>query len=489
MKLKLSFVISLLLIFMPSICMAKTIKIDRKNYNTDSILEQDGFIYNAIEDTLILENANLETISISSDLKIILKGENSIKTNLTENFPSIEAKNLVITGDGLLNIDSSGIGVKSTILNIIDTNLNINSSGYNFISKNDIKVSNSILNVSSDKNSIFNPVDSNIYLNNSQVIVHKTKDFINGFGHEMYVDNSDIEILEGDSFRNNFYNTYISGNSKIYCYCKKNQYWMQFYKIMEDDFILMGSNDNQIYYDVTNYNDVPIYTRIVTRTKDKIDDLSILKDEICKKEEDLLEKEQELSSKEQELNQLKQELSSKEQELSVTIKNLVLREEDYKNQKEELDLKNKELQERIDIIKDKEKQNNIFESSLNYKEKETKSLQDDYLKDNSELNNLREYLKIKELDLKQKEQELVLKLDQLNNQDDNNQDKNLGVEEEKTKYGEVLEDELLENLYEYNKTTSNNIKSKIKYIISLILSFIGGGLTILFLKRWRILNG
>ncbi len=489
MKLKLSFVISLLLIFMPSICMAKTIKIDRKNYNTDSILEQDGFIYNAIEDTLILENANLETISISSDLKIILKGENSIKTNLTENFPSIEAKNLVITGDGLLNIDSSGIGVKSTILNIIDTNLNINSSGYNFISKSDIKVSNSILNVSSDKNSIFNPVDSNIYLNNSQVIVHKTKDFINGFGHEMYVDNSDIEILEGDSFRNNFYNTYISGNSKIYCYCKKNQYWMQFYKIMEDDFILMGSNDNQIYYDVTNYNDVPIYTRIVTRTKDKIDDLSILKDEICKKEEDLLEKEHELSSKEQELNQLKQELGSKEQELSVTIKNLVLREEDYKNQKEELDLKNKELQERIDIIKDKEKQNNIFESSLNYKEKEIKSLQDDYLKDNSELNNLREYLKIKELDLKQKEQELVLKLDQLNNQDDNNQDKNLGVEEEKTKYGEVLEDELLENLYEYNKTTSNNIKSKIKYIISLILSFIGGGLTILFLKRWRMLNG
>lgn len=489
MKLKLSFVISLLLIFMPSICMAKTIKIDRKNYNTDSILEQDGFIYNAIEDTLILENANLETISISSDLKIILKGENSIKTNLTENFPSIEAKNLVITGDGLLNIDSSGIGVKSTILNIIDTNLNINSSGYNFISKSDIKVSNSILNVSSDKNSIFNPVDSNIYLNNSQVIVHKTKDFINGFGHEMYVNNSDIEILEGDSFRNNFYNTYISGNSKIYCYCKKNQYWMQFYKIMEDDFILMGSNDNQIYYDVTNYNDVPIYTRIVTRTKDKIDDLSILKDEICKKEEDLLEKEHELGSKEQELNQLKQELGSKEQELSVTIKNLVLREEDYKNQKEELDLKNKELQERIDIIKDKEKQNNIFESSLNYKEKEIKSLQDDYLKDNSELNNLREYLKIKELDLKQKEQELVLKLDQLNNQDDNNQDKNLGVEEEKTKYGEVLEDELLENLYEYNKTTSNNIKSKIKYIISLILSFIGGGLTILFLKRWRMLNG
>ena len=62
----------------------------------------------------------------------------------------------------------------------------------------------------------------------------------------------------------------------------------------------------------------------------------------------------------------------------------------------------------------------------------------------------------------------------------------LKVEEEKTKYGEVLEDDLLENINEFTNKRSSTI---IENIASFLVTFIGGGITYAITKKWGIIHG
>ena len=109
------------------------------------------------------------------------------------------------------------------------------------------------------------------------------------------------------------------------------------------------------------------------------------------------------------------------------------------------------------------------------RQEEVNTLENSIEKEKLEIESLKRYLDLKEKELRDKENKLLI-----NNDEDS---KDLSIEEEKTKYGEgVLEDDLLENNFESNETTTNNI-NKFGNVFYLLVSYISGIITHIFTKR------
>ena len=86
---------------------ATGITINNRYYNATSDIVGDGFKYSVSNNTLELDDYNGSIISTLDDLNIIIKGDNYIISNST--LPLIKAKNLVIIGEGSLNVTAPGI--------------------------------------------------------------------------------------------------------------------------------------------------------------------------------------------------------------------------------------------------------------------------------------------------------------------------------------------------------------------------------------------
>ena len=86
---------------------AAGITINNRYYNATSDIVGNGFKYSISDNTLELDDYNGSIISTLDDLNIIIKGDNYITSNST--LPLIKAKNLVIIGEGSLNVTAPGI--------------------------------------------------------------------------------------------------------------------------------------------------------------------------------------------------------------------------------------------------------------------------------------------------------------------------------------------------------------------------------------------
>ena len=124
MKLKICFIIALAFCFLPTICNAKSIVVNRVLYNVNSTLDMGYFSYNPEQDTLTLKNANLSMIrSEEEKLKIVLVGNNTISNTYTI-IKAIEAGGLEITGSGSLIIDTPNVtAISGSGVNINNTKI------------------------------------------------------------------------------------------------------------------------------------------------------------------------------------------------------------------------------------------------------------------------------------------------------------------------------------------------------------------------------
>ena len=53
----------------------------------------------------------------------------------------------------------------------------------------------------------------------------------------------------------------------------------------------------------------------------------------------------------------------------------------------------------------------------------------------------------------------------------------------------MLEDDLLESVFEITDKPTSSLEGKFKYILSALLSFLGGGITFAFIRKVGILRG
>ena len=555
MRSKICFILSLCFCFIPVVCHAKSIEIDYLTYTTDSIIEKDNFTYNAIEDTLILKNANLELIRCNNNLKIILEGNNYI----TSPSDGIYAKKLEITGEGTLSIVANELAIMATSTKIENTTINLKSSGYNIAGVGGMIINNSKI-TSTCGSSIFNPVTSDVIINNSSIIINKTKNLTQD--SNFYINNSNLIILECVKVAHVFKNIYVNGNSNVYIYSSNNEVPCYRY-ILDSNMIFLGSSDNLNYYEITDYSDKPKYIRIITKDYnnelinlqelenelnqkqnnlnelkilleekerlllEKLNNLDIKEEELILYQEELntisntlnLEKnnlenlQEEIKIKQQELDNYQilldkqnkdlinnnktledktNELNTKESELLNLEDKLNNKENDLVNKNEELVLYNKELINKEDNLK---KQENDLKNNIQIKEEEIKMQLDNNLMEKNRLYDLENYLNtLKEniinskQELLNKQQYLLIEQEDLEEREKllNNKDNDLEVQEEKTKYGEVLEDDLLENVYEISNQRTSSLKNIIKTIASILVSFLSGGIAFSLFKKWRI---
>ena len=195
---KLKIIVSLLLFLTPTLCFAKTIKVDRTYYDVDDILELDGLKYDAINDELTIENGNFISIHSENDLNINVIGENNFNNDRSMS-SCIKGKNIKISGDGILNLTSNSGGISANNLEVNDTNINFsvkttaiilfgdnqnlifnnssiksNSLNDNFYLNGNIKLNNT--NIEIESGNLLNG-NSIVYLDNSKGIIHLTKTF------------------------------------------------------------------------------------------------------------------------------------------------------------------------------------------------------------------------------------------------------------------------------------------------------------------------
>ena len=523
MKHKICMLLIFAFCFMPTICKAKSIEINREFYDVNSILEKDNFIYDPNNDTLILNNANVSIVKTEENLKIILEGDNYINNDFT-NLIGIYAKNLEITGNGNLTISTNETAMYATSIKIYNTNININSEKSNFTTLNgNIVIDNSII-TSSSNGPVFNPVNHDVYLNNSSLLVEKSSYIINGLTFNTYINDSNIIVLECSKLGHTFRNVYVNGNSNIYIHSLKNEVPCSRY-IIDENMIILESSDNLTYNEVINLTDKPNYLRIINKDyNNQLINLQQLEEELNKKQQylndyqkELEEKLNELNLREEELNfyeeqlnlylddideqkqilennqiSFEEEINCKNQLLLEKLNELNIREEKLSLVEESLNNLEKKLNNQINIINEKERDLNNFEQELEEenikKEKEIKMQynnnqveKDNLINMQNKIYNLKENLKIKEEELSNKEKYL-LKLE--NTIKESNDDK-LKVLDNKQKNEEVLKDDFLESSNEI----TNQRFSSLKNIFIVLLPLLGGGLTFIFFKKRRIIHG
>ena len=509
MKLKICFLILLVFGIIPTICNAKTIAINNKTYNVETILETDTYVYNALEDTLTLNNANLETIRSDSYLKINLVGENTLSN---KGCPAIEAYNLEIIGNGSLTISTDYTAIHGTTLKINDATIKVNSSNFAFSSSNDLYINNSNI-IASASYCIFDVSDSNVNIDNSSVIVNNTHYFVDTFTKELFIKNSNVSILECDMYRFMGYNTYISGNSTLNIYAKENKLPNRFY-VLEGKISFLGSNDDITYYDISESNDKYLYIKIVTKNPDDyLNELKDFEEQLIKKEQQLKLYEEYLQQMEKTIQEETNKLNIREGELNSLYNELLIIDNSLQEKKENLDELQKNLSIKEQILTnieqkllerenalaqksaENEQQNLIKEEKLLQKEEE---LNEQFLYQEQEMNNIilnnqqeTQKLVLKEQNLlsRQKELEnLELKLKQkeeVNLRKIDNDKTNLIVNENR----EVLKNAILENDSQSTNKCISSLENNTKIFLSAIVSFLSGGVMAILTKKRGFVRG
>ncbi|MBQ8892641.1 MAG: hypothetical protein IJ068_07260 [Bacilli bacterium] len=528
----------LMLFFIPSICFAKTIKINSISYEVNDYLTLDGLYYNAINDNLILTNAKLKNIKSDYDLNITLVGNNTITST---KYPyCISAKNVTINGLGILNLNSVLNGINASSLVVSDGII------YGSVTKNLFYINEDSTNLTINNSKIifdskeegFYVKNGNVNINDSTIIAKQIKQLTDDSNNNVYLNNSKLFVLEETNFGSNS-SIHIDDNSKIFINSLNGINSGR----LDYNQVYLGSVDDKLYHEGIVTGDK--YLKINMENVEEFLDIEEEKIELDKKLIELKVKEDELIKLEQELNDRQNELnerqpSSNDQEMEIQnlnnyIENQKLeiqelktyiqnQESDLLNQKNILENKELELMELNDSLNNKElelisqsdslnnreleliefsdelnekesnlmkRENNLDEVSnilleksasiealsniLNGRTIENENIRESLEKEKLELDSLKMYITLKEKELLNKEKEVS------NNKEKKEDDK---VEEEPVIYGtkEVLEDDILEGAYLYNEKNSSYI-DKFGNLFYLLISYIGGIVTHIFTKR------
>ena len=392
MKIKLKFIFCFffLLFLTPKICFAKIIEIDRITYDVVDILDQETFVYDAKKDILTLKNANLKTIKTSNSLKINVEGENTLVNN-DSSLDSIVAKDLVITGNGTLDIISNKAGIRGERIKIYGVNLSISSKNDAIASSSscnfDLIIDNSNLNIKSDNN-IFNVVSGNLYLNNSQVKILTGKYFVGGFTNDVYLNNTNLEIDKINSFRISSKKVFVNQNSKLSIHATNNYFLNKNY-VIDDSLTMLTSMDGNTFLKTQNKKDD--YIKIFPTIEE--DSLQIEKEKLMELEKKLQEQRIYLQEKEKELNSLKNSLSLKEVNLVNFLKSLNKKQEEVLSFEDSLVEKENNLLEFSNSLKEQEK-------LIQFKQIELETLQKDLM-------SKKEILSTQEQEYNKKQEELA----------------------------------------------------------------------------------
>lgn len=380
-------IILFLVVFKFNNCFAKSIIINDVNYNLDTneVLETDTYIYDSGKNNLTLINANLFNIKSSYDLNIILVGNSKITQESTL-YPALEANEIVISGDGTLEINSNYIGIEAEKITFdgVDATINTEYLNISSLSNADLILNNSNLTLSSNSNNLL-ALNSNIYINNSNINVLKGTNLITSSSKKIYINSSNLNLnLESMMFLN--YPVYVNGKSKVQVYSSNNSYLNSEY-ILDDNLCIFQSDDGINYVDL-NKNEKSKYILI-----DYIDDKKKLEDENQKIKEELYNLNLNLESKQQNIVQLEEEVDNL---LSKIDNNLNIYNQEIDSLNSELYEKDKEIK----LLNEKNKSLNDENKLLN---DENKSLNEEinlwktkFTNQRTELTNLK--ISIKEME-------------------------------------------------------------------------------------------
>ena len=455
-----------MLFLTPTICFAKTIKIDRTYYNVDDLLELPGLMYDASTDTVTLTNANLISIQTDNDLNVILNGENTINNDRSVS-ACIKGNHVKILGNGTLNLISASRGISANTLEIYNTTLFGDVFTSMFVLTGDnpfIKINNSNI-VFKDNESSFFIFNGGVDINDSTIVVLKTISLGNDTLKYININNSYLDIIESNHIFTGNSIINVDSNSKIFIY-SKNEIDKNIFN--GSNLKYLGSVDNENYHQDLNNDDK--YLKIVPNNDlDKeLEDLekqkSLLEQEITKIEE----KNKELIALENNNNQKEKDLINKELELTELSEGLNKKEE-------ELMQKENFLNNSSNNLEVKESSINVLSNILLGKQDEMSNLEKNINNEKLEIESLKRYLSFKENELKEKENKLHLQ----------NDDNSLNILEDKNNLNdqeEVLEDDIMENDFKYNNENVNYL-NKFGNIFYLLISYISGIVTHIFTKR------
>jgi len=497
----------LIMVLIPSVCSAKTIKIDDVSYNLNigESIEEETFSYVAVSDTLTLKNANLKTVYTEENLNIVLVGNNYFKS---ENANSIIGKNVTVSGDGSLNIEADFNGIAGDKITINNTTLNIKAG--NFCLKvystdnKDLIVNNSNLTLASAYN-IFNAYEGNLYLNNSNILVVEGYSLLDTNSNNIYLNNTRLTAKVTTVINRVARFVYVSGKSEIQVENARNSLMSKNY-ILGDNLKILGSVDGITYQAITEssrdkfvhiyYEDEEILLNEESlkqkeeNLNEKEESLKQKETSLNEKEEFLKDKETNLGSKEENLSELASNLENlsdtlEEMKETLTKKELALKIEEEKLSKQEIDLKelNNSLEKKTKELENYQKSLELKEDNLNNKEEQLDDLVISLNEKEANLLEKEETLTKKEIALEKIEEELESKKSELNKQENSLNEKN-GEEE-------LIYD--LENVFNDTKESLDFIEnpktldSITNYIYILIIS-LSIGLIILITKR-RCFNG
>lgn len=472
---KIKIILSLMFFLTPTVCFAKEIKIDNINYNVEDILELPGLKYNAKDDSIILNNANLISIQSNNDLNIILNGNNSINNN-SSILSCIEGKHVTIEGSGTLNLIGNKSGITAKVLDINNTTLYGDVFTSMFILNGDnssVNINNSNV-IFKDNETAFYIVDGGVNINESNVIIKRTINLGSDTIKYINLNNSNLDIVESDNLFTNLGVINIDSSSKVFINCK-NGIDLKYFNGKNIKFF--GSIDNNLYHENINIEDKYLKT-IYDNSLEQ--ELEYQKEELTKRIDEVLNKESELNYEKNKLNEEeklieKKEENNKYKEKELNNKELELLELDKELSKKEEELVTKEnnITTSLNSLDVKEDSIRILENILTGKQNHVTSVETSLEKEKQEIESLKNYLNLKEKDLLDKENQLRLE-----------QNKNLGVEEDKNLYGKEggIDDDLLESNMEFNQTNSNSI-DKLGNFFYLIISYISGIVTHIFTKR------
>lgn len=464
---KIKIILSLMLFLTPTICFAKTIKIDRTYYNVDNVLELSGLLYDANNDTITLTNANLISIQTDNDLKIILNGENTINNDRSVS-ECIKGSHVTIEGNGTLNLISASRGVSANTIDINNTTIygDVFTSMF-VLTGNDtnmnIKNSNVIF---KDNESAFYIINGGVNIDESNIIIKKTISLGSDTLKHININNSNLDVVECNNLfiENGIMN--IDSNSKVFVYCKNG---LDSSNFSGENIKYYGSIDNNNYHENIKNDDKYLKVMGDFNLESKLEEIETEKEKLQQEINKIEEKSNELDNQEEQNKRKEKELENKELELLELNDGLNKKEEALMNKENGLISSRNELDVKTSSIK-------TLSNILLGKQNEISTLQTSIEKEKLEIESLKRYLNLKENELKNKENKLLLEVEE----------SDLEIDEEITDYdekeGEVLEKNLLENSSQYNQVNTNYI-NKLGNIFYLLLSYIGGIITHVFTKR------
>jgi len=243
---------------------ATGITINNRYYNATSDIVGNGFKYSVSDKTLELNNYKGSTISTLDDLCIIIKGDNYLTSNST--LPLIKAKNLVIIGEGSLNVTAPGIAFYADSIEIKNIVVK-GSSKTEFISvTNSFSLDNVKIDVESGTTLLYG--GSNNTINNSVINSNNKWGLRYAKNGNTIIENSDI-TMECSSICINSTATLSFDKTKALFHgktCASSNIKISF----SDSASYLISYDGISYQESSTYNNFP-YLKINGILEDDID--------------------------------------------------------------------------------------------------------------------------------------------------------------------------------------------------------------------------